>query len=43
MQLRVLVEEEPRLLSSFDIAQGAMVAGSHTAELLLMNGMNFSN
>lgn len=43
MQLRTLVEEEPRLLSSFDIVQGALVAASHTAELMLLSGVNFTN
>uniref|UniRef100_A0A1I8B9Z8 Nucleoporin Nup43 n=1 Tax=Meloidogyne hapla TaxID=6305 RepID=A0A1I8B9Z8_MELHA len=43
MQLRVLIEGEPRLLSTFDIVEGALVAGSHTAELILLKGIHFGN
>jgi len=43
MQLRVLIEGEPKLLSTFDIVEGALVGGSHTAELILLKGIHFVN
>uniref|UniRef100_A0A915D8I8 Nucleoporin Nup43 n=1 Tax=Ditylenchus dipsaci TaxID=166011 RepID=A0A915D8I8_9BILA len=41
IQLKALVEEDPKLISTFDVAQNSLVVGSNTANLLLLNNLNF--
>ncbi|KAL3090364.1 hypothetical protein niasHS_006816 [Heterodera schachtii] len=43
VNLRVLIDEDPLLLSSFDVVNGAIVAASHTAELVFMSNDKFTN
>jgi len=40
IQLRALVEEDPRLISSFDVSLNSLVVGSHTGTLAYVEDMN---
>jgi hypothetical protein len=41
IQLKALVEGDPKLVSCFDVAQNSVVVGSNTASLLLLDNMTF--
>uniref|UniRef100_A0A914HAF2 Nucleoporin Nup43 n=1 Tax=Globodera rostochiensis TaxID=31243 RepID=A0A914HAF2_GLORO len=43
INLRVLIDEDPSMLSTFDVVHGATVAASHTAELVYMDNDKFTN
>jgi len=40
IQLKAIVEEDPRLISSFDVSLDALVVGCYTGDLALVDNLN---
>ncbi|KAI1725717.1 nucleoporin Nup43 [Ditylenchus destructor] len=41
IQLKALAEDDPKLISTFDVSQDSIIIGSNTATLMLLNNINF--
>lgn len=41
VQLKALLEDNPKYISSFDICKDSIVIGSNTSDILLLENINF--